>query len=70
MADPKKTFEARQEDVEFIERLRRNEYVAFGARDWDQQGRFDRAYASQEKENVRVETERKRKLVSMLTALY
>ena len=69
MADPKKALEARQEDAEFIARLRRNEYVAFGARDWDQQGRFDRAYERQEKENVRVENERKRKLVSLLTIL-
>ena len=65
MADSKKTLEARTEDAEFVRRLRRNEYVAFGARDWDQQGRFDRALERQEKQAGRVENERKRKLVSM-----
>ena len=69
MADPKKAVEARQEDAEFIRRLRSNEYVAFGARDWDQQGRFDRAYERQEKESTRVENERLRKLVSFHTIL-
>ena len=64
MADAKKTLEAREEDAEFVRRLRRNEYVAFGARDWDQQGRFDRALEHQEKEQARVENERQRKLVS------
>ena len=64
MADSKKTSEAREEDAEFVRRLRRNEYVAFGARDWDQQGRFDRALKRQEKEKERAENERKRKLVS------
>ena len=64
MADAKKTLEAREEDAEFIRRLRKNEYVAFGARDLDQQGRFDRALERQEKEEARVENERKRKLVS------
>ena len=65
MADSKKTMEARAEDAEFVRRLRRQEYVAFGARDWDQQGRFDRALERQEKEARRVENERKRKLVSI-----
>ena len=64
MADTKKTLEAREEDAEFVRRLRRNEYVAFGTRDWDQQGRFDRALERQEKEQARVENERQRKLVS------
>ena len=66
MADTKKTLEAREEDAEFICRLRKNEYVAFGDRDWDQQGRFDRAEARQEKVIAREENERKRKLVSIL----
>ena len=65
MADTKKTFEAREEDAEFVRRLRNNEYVAFGVRDWDQQGRFDRALERKEKENDRVEKERKRKLVCL-----
>ena len=64
MADSKKTADAREEDAEFIRRLRRNEYVAFGARDWDQQGRFDRALDRQEQESARKEKEQKRKLVS------
>ena len=64
IADSKKTLEAREEDAEFIRRLRKNEYVAFGARDWDQHGRFDRAHERQEKEEARIENERKRKLVS------
>ena len=64
MADAKKTVEAREEDAEFIRRLRRNEYVAFGARDWEQQGRFDRAQERKEQENARAEKERKRKRVS------
>ena len=66
MADLKKTLEAREEDAEFIRRLRNNEYVAFGARDWDQQKRFDRALERQEKDEARVENERKRKLVSFI----
>ena len=59
MDDPKKSLKARQ-DAEFIGRLRMNEYVAFGTRDWDQQGRFNWAYEQQEKESTRVENERKR----------
>ena len=65
MADAAKTFEAREEDAEFVWRLRKNEYVAFGARDCDQQGRFNRALGRQEKENKRVERERKQKLVCL-----
>ena len=65
MADAKKTLDAREEDAEFIRRLRQNEYVAFGARDWDQEERFERAQDRQEKASARVENERKRKLVSL-----
>ena len=64
MADSKKTLEVREEDAVFIRRLRGNEFVAFGARDWDQQGRFDRALERQEKEDARIENERQRKIVS------
>ena len=63
--DAKKTIEARKEDVEFIRRLRRNEFVRFGARDWEQQGRFDRSAARQAGHDERVEKELKRKSVSI-----
>ena len=41
--DPNKPKDAREENAEFIRRLRRNEFVKFGVRNWEQQGRFDRA---------------------------
>ena len=63
--DAKKTIEARKEDVEFIRRLRRNEFVRFGTRDWDQQGRFDRAATRHAEHDERVEKELKRKSVSI-----
>ena len=42
-ADVRKTKEARAEDEEFVQRLRRNETVRFGVRDMKHQGRMDRA---------------------------
>ena len=60
MADAKKTKEAREQDAEFIRRLRRNEFVAFGARDWKQQERFDRAEERKHHQEEREEREIKR----------
>ena len=62
-ADVKKTKEARAEDEEFIQRLRRNETVRFGDRDWEHQGRMDRAAARAADEEDRKCREAKRKLV-------
>ena len=62
--DTKKAMEAREEDVEFIQRLRLNQYVAFGARDWEQQARFNRTAERLAKQDEAEEKERKRKLVS------
>ena len=63
LADPRKESESREEDAEFIRRLRRNEFVAFGARDWAQQQRFDRSTARTEEQESRREKELKRKRV-------
>ena len=63
MADSKKTLEARDEDAEFVRRLRRNEFVRFGGRDWEQQQRFDRAAARQEKVHQQIAKEASRKEV-------
>ena len=63
LADPRKEKAAREEDAEFIRRLRRNEFVAFGARDWAQQQRFDRSTARAEEQESRRKKELKRKRV-------
>lgn len=63
--DTKKTLEAREEDAEFIRRLRANQGVSFGARDWDQEARFDRTAERQAKVGDQEERERKRKKVSI-----
>ena len=63
LVDSKKSKEAREEDVEFVRRLRRNEFVAFGGRDWDQQKRFYRTAAREDEQAKRQEKEKKRKLV-------
>lgn len=65
-ADSKKSKDARAEDVEFIRRLRRNEVVSFGKRDWDQQKRFERAAIRMEERNERQKKEEQRKLVMRL----
>ena len=64
MSDAKKEISAREEDAEFIRRLRRNDVVRFGARDWVQEGRFDRAAQREQEKQQREERERKRQLVS------
>ena len=64
LSDPKKEKDAREEDAEFIRRLRRNEPVRFGARDWVQQGRFDRAAKRAQEQQQRQEKEEKRQRVS------
>ena len=53
LANSKKSADAREKDAEFVRRLRQNEFVVFGGRDWSQQRRFDRAAE-------RDETKRKR----------
>ena len=63
-SDAKKTNSAREEDANFIYRLRLNMYVAFGERNWVQESCFDRAADRQAKEEMREENERKGKLVS------
>ena len=63
LADSKKSMDAREEDAEFVRRLRRNEFVAFGGRDWTQQRRFDRAAEREETKRTREEKEMKRKKV-------
>ena len=55
--------DAREEDAEFVQRLRRNEYVAFGGRDFKQKKRFERADARDEAQKARQEKELKRKQV-------
>ena len=55
--------DAREEDAEFVQRLRRNEYVAFGGRDFEQKKRFERADARDEAQKARQEKELKRKQV-------
>ena len=62
-ADTKKTAEARAEDIEFVERLRRNDVVRFGARDWSQQRRFDRTAKRETQQLRREEKEAERRKV-------
>ena len=66
LSDSKKEKEAREEDAEFIHRLRRNEPVRFGARDWDQQGRFDRAAKRDQAKQQQRERENERQRVRSL----
>ena len=63
LADKKKTLDVRNEDAEFIRRLRRNEYVRFGSRDWNLHKLFARTAAREEKEQERVAKEAHRKEV-------
>ena len=63
LSDSKKEKDAREEDAEFIRRLRVNEPVRFGARDWDQQGRFDRAAKREQEQQQRRERENERQRV-------
>ena len=49
LSDKRKTLEAREEDAEFVRRLRQNLPVRFGGRDWEQQHRFDRVSAREER---------------------
>ena len=57
--------QAREEDAEFVRRLKRNEFVRFGSRDWPQQQRFDRTTAREEEMQKRAEKEAIRKEVSL-----
>ena len=63
LADSKKTLEAREEDAEFVRRLRQNKVVRCGSRDWDQQQRFDRAAAREEGMQRQIAKEAVRKKV-------
>ena len=63
-SDPKKPKDAREEDAEFIRRLRRNEFVKFGVRDWEQQERFDRAAEREMEQREQEAREKKHKQVS------
>ncbi len=63
LKDTKKEKNARDEDAEFVRRLRRNDFVAFGGRDWEQEGRFNRASERAENQKAQVERELKRKRV-------
>ena len=63
LADSKKTNDAREEDAKFVRRLRQNEFVKFGGRDWTQQKRFDRAHLREEARTAREKKELKRKNV-------
>ena len=63
LSDSKKEKYAREEDAEFICRLRRNEPVRFGARDWDQQGRFDRVAKRAQEQQQQQEKEEERQRV-------
>ena len=69
LADVRKTLPAREEDAEFVRRLRRNEFVRFGSRDWSQQQRFDRTAAREEEKQKRAEKEATRKEASICIAL-
>ena len=66
LSDSKKEKDAREEDAEFIRRLRRNEPIRFGARDWDQQGRFDRAAKRAQEQQQQREREKERQQVRSL----
>ncbi len=66
LSDQKKTKEDREEDAEFVRRLRKNQFVKFGIRDWEQQERFDRAAKREQELRDREAREKKRKLVSKL----
>ena len=63
LADSRKTIDAREEDAEFVRRLRLNEFVAFGGRDFAQKKRFERAESREEQRKMREEKELKRKQV-------
>ena len=63
MADSRKTMVAREEDAEFVRRLRQNDFVAFGGRDFVQKKRFERTEAREEEKRKREEKELKRKNV-------
>ena len=63
LADSKKTLEAREEDAEFVRRLRQNLFVRFGSRDWEQQQRFDRVAAREEGSQHQIAKEAERKEV-------
>ena len=63
LSDSKKEKDAREEDAEFIRRLRRNEPVRFGARDWVQQGRFDRAAKREQEKRQQRDREKERQQV-------
>ena len=67
LSDTKKEKDAREEDAEFIRRLRRNEPVRFGARDWKQQGRFDRAAKRAQEQQQQQEKEKERQRVRFNT---
>ena len=62
-SDKGKTLEAREEDAEFIRRLRQNLPIRFGSRDWQQEQRFDRAAERQEHRQQQIAKEEKRKEV-------
>ena len=66
MHDSTKTIDEREEDAEFVRRLRRNEYVAFGALDAKRLHRFERAAKRRRDEKEREEREEKRKKVTIV----
>ena len=66
LSDSKKEKNAREEDAEFILWLRHKEPICFGARDWDQQGRFDRAAKRAQEQQQQRERERERQQVRSL----
>ena len=65
LTDSRKSMESREEDAEFVRRLRRNDYVAFGGRDFVQKKRFERSDAREEAKIKREEKELKRKQVQL-----
>ncbi len=63
LKDATKPKDTREEDAEFVRRLRRNEYVAFGSFDVEEAAKAERAFKRQQQQLEREEMEAKRKRV-------